>query len=277
MRSPLAFAFALSSLLAASCSSDRGWQRYDVEPIESLGPLEFDYAGEISSTGLPEPAEFPSKTDDVAGADSIEVRVKLLTLEREAAVALLGPEGAAMQARRVQRSAGEGLLGTLETIPILEQRYTHELRLPRGGRAEAMSSNVVSFVESFELQVMGNHSIADPRIGTVRDGMLLTVTTDEGEVGAPGEYELALHLCELQRPIAETDSRLPGISTSITVQTPVFTSQSLHVRASTSTNESCLLGPIPSHEDGRVLLVLVTADVVPTELPAALPEGDSAK
>jgi len=273
MRTPLALFIALSSLLAVSCSSSSEWQRYDVEPLESLGPLEFSYAGEISSTGLPEPAEFPSRTDEPAGDDHIEVRVRLLTLDREAAVALLGPEGAAMQARRVQRSEGEDLFGILDTIPMLEERYTHELSLPRGGRSDAMISNVVSYVESFELQVAGNHSIADPRIGTARDGMLLTVTTADGEVGTPGEYELALHLCELQRPIAEIDSRLPGISDSITVQTPVFTSQSLHVRASTSTDESCLLGPIPSHEDDRVMLVLVTADVVPAELA----ERDSAQ
>lgn len=276
MRTPLALLFALSSLLAASCSSDSEWRRYDVEPIQSLGPLEFDYAGEISSTGLPEPAGFPrdAAVDDGKESDFLRLRARVVSLPREMSAEVLGPEFTAQQARLVGRAAGETLFERLEAIPHSSVEHAFELKVRRGTSSHASVSNQTAYVESFDLRITGGLAFADPCVRTARDGMQLTLETEDGAAGSVAGYRLELRVSQLQRPIAESKGNLPGLDTPIRVQTPLFTSQALAMRATTSEDEACLLGPIPWFDDDGVLLVLITADVLPEGEPAVRPAED---
>jgi len=266
------------SLLAA-CSST---PQIVVEPIEPEASLPVEYVAHLSSEALPHfeeedfGIELVDVTDDVRDPygqlterpeegeldELVEVGCLVVQLPRESARQMLSRCESRLGANLIERSVAEERFEALREHPRVDTMHCPRLSLYHGQRGNLTTSNQVAYIDSFKLEVSGDGEvfIADPVIGVARDGISMDLVIGDREAGEAIPVDLVLHTSELQKPMIETEGRLPGTATPVTVQLPLFATQRLHVAADLSAEQALVIGAVPGVGPDLVQLFLVTVD-----------------
>ena len=155
--------------------------------------------------------------------DLVDFQIRVLRLA-EAALPHLGmtaPGERAVQSRTLDVPELKRLLAALEARPDVELLTAPRITALDGQRAEVYLHNQVSYVRDYEIEIQGEHFVADPVIGVVQEGLSLEV---RGHIG-PRQDDLLVEVrgdwAQLARPIAELTSRV--LATDVTLQTPEVT------------------------------------------------------
>lgn len=258
-------ALLFCALLASCGTTSTSQQTFELEPLQSLESLDLAYEGTLSSEGLP-----PSELSFVVGREGevITVRCEIFAATREAAAELFGDVGFALRAEKVDMETAARLREALEAGPRGQRVQESRMALGRGGSSHLIVADQFAYVDSFALRTLGSTSIGDPQVSYARDGFLLELATDDGEAGTPCQLQVDMHFSELMHPISETTARLPGAAGEVTIQTPVFTTQSVALEAEFLEDSALVVGPIPAFGGNDALIVLLRLEHDPLETPA---------
>ena len=206
-------------------------------------------------------------------AESVLYHCRIYEIDKDSLSELFGSPQGWLRADRVDRARAEALFSELGARLYQNPFLSPKLTLRRGDRGYITVSNEVAFIESFELRPTGHTTLGDPKVGVARDGFGVEIESSEGDAQAPCEFNFRLSLAQLQRPIQEATSRLPGLHTPMTVQTPIFATQQVELKTELREQDALLVGPIPAFEGDRSLLVMVT--VCPVEPKLEADPGDA--
>lgn len=247
----------------AACSAPRGTQHLGLEPIHSLETLDMAYNGALSAEGLPKGQYIPAAELDPGRM--IDLRVKMYEVDEDALPAIMSEGKVWLRADRVERAAAEQVLRALIDDGRAAGVINPRIQFQRGSTSNLSVANSVTYLKSFSLAPFGSSAMGDPQIGTCLDGFLAEVSAPEEGPGDRCEIHLKLSMAELQRPIAQTETRIPGNGELLSIETPIFATQEIELDVVLQPQESVVIGPLPGFRGGRPLVVLVTA--VPVDLP----------
>ena len=249
-------------LVAACSSTGEPEQNFELEALPLLGSLDLAYEGSLSSRGLPRSAMTLAVGRE---GEMVAVHCEIFATSRESVAALFGDEGVYLRAVRVELEAVEELRDAFHSRGLGRRIQRSQMRLGRGGGGNLVVSDQVAYVGAFELRSLGTSSIGDPSVAYAQDGFMLELHSADGEVGTPCELEIDLHFVDLMSPLSETTAKLPGAAQQVTIQTPVFTSQHVHVEATFQEDTAVVVGPIPGSEGEEPLMVLLRLELEPVK------------
>lgn len=245
-----------------SCNSIGTERHLEIEPLESFENIELAYDGAVSSRGLP---GIPLLENDQLDGEVVQIECQVFEIDRDSAAQVIGPEQFYLRADRVDRDAAQRLFDELGAEGAHDLALNPILSLHRGGQGHITVTNQTAYVESFEIRTQGAATIGDPVIGVAHDGLLMEIEAKPGEFGSPLEFHFQLSMAQLQRPIQETTSRMPGLHIPMTIQTPIYATQRIGLDTTLGSSEALLVGPLPAFDGDRPLLILITAEPQPLQ------------
>ena len=263
--------FLLLTLLSCSSTPSTGTQHIQVEFLESIESLKLDYHGALSDEGLPE--RKPIDVIEARVREQITVQLHFFDVTEDASKRIWGDQPTWMRADRVERVATLEMMEALQRDGDARLGLSPRLLLPIGGTSSLSISRTFRYVDSFELHSVGDATIGDPKIGTGRDGLLVNVSASPGTAPDNRNIHITLDMAQLQRPIPQVESTLPGSNVSVQIQTPVYARQKFEVGAVLSAGEFLLLGPLPALDGDQPQLVLVSAAIATEPGTQAQPES----
>ncbi len=299
LRSSLA---ALACLFASSCSSPS--TAPDFTPLTPLASYEVQYEGQLTtdasllSEELPEvpttrgvlvprplkdgePTECPISNPDRfwepdAELSRVAVTCRIFEVGPELVTSLVNTDAPWLRADSVPRGEADALFAQLantSSVSPYDLCSVTELLQPAGEQGTTSVMNRSSFIKSFKTKAGGAIFMADPEVGISQEGLWMGVEiTDGGGTSDPTAactVDLELRLVELQRPLAEATGHLPGTTGELTIQLPLFAAQTLKTSASMTPDEALLVGPIPTGDDERSLVLLLTIETRATGVASA--------
>lgn len=275
--------FAVS--LCAACAAPRGAPELDLVPLEPRGAFPVEYSARLSSVGLArDVAVDPQARERMRRAaarrprvSQVEVSCRILELDRTTALAVVDTDAGWLRASLVERAAARSAFDELGRAAGASLLAAPAILLCDGTSGTITLVDDRAFVESFGMQATGEALagfIADPVVAVARSGLMLEVAVERAGDGRT-ELDLTLRTAELQEPLQEASGTLPGTADAVTLQIPIFSSQTVGTRALVGAGEALLIGPIPARAPGRALLLLVTARRLGTPLDLRLVRADA--
>jgi Flp pilus assembly secretin CpaC len=223
--------------------------------IEARAGVPLAYRADVRSRGLERVPFDASAAEARASERKVEVECSFHAIDARAFAELTGGDSPSPAAWISPRARVEPAVAALR-----DSGRCSVLTAPRaivfdGAAAKVSVAEQVAYVADFEVSLAGEDLIADPVVETLQFGLSLDFRP---ALAADGRIALALALvlCDLQRPIAEIDARLPGVATPVKLQTPLVQRQELAAEVSLAADE-CAAIVVPSFTGYR--LVLVTA------------------
>jgi hypothetical protein len=196
----------------------------------------------------------------------VDLHVRIVTLEAQAAERALGWSSLAGMAVRVERAAGNALVEELVQSGLATEVNAPRLSMVAGRPAYISISNQVAYLERFELVAEGTVCAGDPEVGVAEEGLLLTAWPDLPTAGGLVPLELELVLARLEAPMHTRSARLPGVETDVSLQAPLTTSQKLSTAVLLAPDDLLVLGGVPAEDAGRLLFVFATCEVLAPEV-----------
>jgi hypothetical protein len=254
---------ALACVFAAACSAPPATSP-DFLPLTPVDSHEVHYAGQLSPEGVSFATQTPEAPQEGSRA-RFEVSCHVFELDRELVPSLVAADAPWLRADSVPREEAEVLFaeldGTNASTVTSMKLLQHE-----GQRGTLATTNQTAFVKSFELAASGAVFMADPEVGIGHEGLWMGVSVDDADASGACTLDLELRLAELQRPIQTATGRMPGTDQEMTIQLPLFATQSLTTRAGIQADQALLIGPVPAFDDENALLFLVTVEPQPEQV-----------
>lgn len=188
----------------------------------------------------------------------VQVQCKLVEMDRADALSMLG---AGLCGRRTTRAVAEDALASLEHGGDASVLSAPSLTLLDGGRGYIEVVDQRAYVAAFEITGAVDAMIGDPVIQLLSEGIRVEAQTSVIGAGSAVRLEFKLRACDLVDSMRETTARLPGTSTSVTLQQPLCFTQTVSTSVELGPEEALVIGGLPRKNPGRELVALVTTRV----------------
>ena len=257
------------SLLAVACAAPGDHE--DAQPLRPLASFPVVYTARLSTSALPDPGDAwddgPSASEEAGRAEGERAQIDfacwVLEMEQQDAGAVLGLDEPRRKGSVVERAEVERFVGLVHEgrIPACLLSCPRLLLL-EDQRGTMLTIDQRAFVAGFDVSCEPGDSeviIADPVISTTREGLLLDVVAIRTREATGVLLDLALHFADLVEPLRDARAVLPGTSAPLTVQLPLYLTQTLRLRTTVAPDQALVLGPLPALRAGHSMLVIFTA------------------
>ncbi len=265
MPTPILCLFILSLCTACSTPARRaGEVKLALDPYPAA---EVDYRAWISPAGLPV-AQPPQTQGDPSQNESVQIQTSFSILQMEASVAeaLLPTRSRGTQAYLLPRDEAESIIPALGALNIPCYALSSPCIVTNSTqRGTLCTVDQEAYIASFELAPAESDPatlIADPIVEVVSSGMILEMCATLEDVDQI-QLVLRLELADKTGPMAHSRVRLPGVSSHVTIQNPLFMHHELQAGALIPPDHALVLGPWPASDEGRSYFLFAMVQPVP--------------
>ncbi|MCR9244789.1 MAG: hypothetical protein NXI31_07140 [bacterium] len=148
-----------------------------------------------------------------------------------------------------------------------QQVHVHPLQV-----AHMSTINQTAYVKDFDLEVAKNAFVADPVVDVIQDGIVMQAAVAPLENGLLG-LSLDASVAELQRPIPEFETTLPGTTMKVKLQLPSLQARQVEAAVELQPGHLVLLALPPLNGERTVFVVRVQGGPTADPAPQPQPEG----